>query len=69
MTTRIAVCPEEARSCLMKSMEMEFHSFEEIGSCFRSLYGLYLGTFAYTQVVHEQMYSLMKVCTLAQIYL
>ena len=36
MTTRIAVCPEEARSCSMKSMEMEFHDFEGMESCFRS---------------------------------
>ena len=68
MTTRIVVCPEEARSCLMKSMEMEFHSFEGIESCFRSPYGLCLGTFACTQVVHEETYSLMKVCTPSQVY-
>ena len=36
MTTRIAVCSEEAGSCLMKSMEMEFHGFDGMGSCFRS---------------------------------
>ena len=63
MTTRIVVCPEEAGSCLMKSIEMEFHGFEGMGSYFRSLYGLCLGTFACTQVVHEETYSLMKVCT------
>ena len=69
MTTRIMVCPEEARSCSMESMKIEFHGFEGIGSCFRSLYGLYLGTFAHAQVVHEEMYSLMKVHTPGQVYL
>ena len=68
MTTRIAVCPEEARSCSMKSMEMEFHSFKGMGSYFRSPYGLCLGTFAHTQVVHEETYSLMNVCTPGQVY-
>ena len=68
MTTKIAVCLEEAGSCSMKSMEMEFHGFDGIGSCFRSLYGLCLGTFAHTQVVHEETYSLMKVHTPGQVY-
>ena len=67
-TTRIAVCLEEARSCSIKSMEMEFHDFEGIESCFRSPYGLCLGTFACAQVVHEEMYSLMKVRTPGQVY-
>ena len=69
MTTRIAVCPEEARSCLMKSMEMEFYDFDGMGSCFRSPYGLCLGTFVHAQVVHEETYSLVKVCTSGQVYL
>ena len=69
MTTRIVVCVEEAGSCSMKSMEMEFHGFEGMESCFRSLYGLCLGTFACAQVVHEEMYSLMKVCTSSQVNL
>ena len=51
----------------MKSMEMEFHGFEGIGSCFRSPYGLCLGTFVHTQMVHEEMYSLMKVHTPSQV--
>ena len=42
----------------MKSMEMEFHGFEGMGSCFRSPYGLCLRTFAHTQVVHEETYVL-----------
>ena len=66
-TTRIAVCLEEARSCLMKSMEMEFHGFDGMGSAFRSPYGLCLGIFVHTQVVHEETYSLMKVCTPGQV--
>ena len=53
----------------MKFMEMEFHGFERMGSCFRSLYGLCLGTFICAQVAHEETYSLMKVCTLGQVYL
>ena len=69
MTTKIAVYPEEARSCLIKSMEMEFHGFEGMGSCFRSPYGLCLGTFIHTQVVQEETYSLMKVHTPDQVYL
>ena len=69
MTTRIVVCLKEARSCSMKSMEMEFHGFEGMGSCFRSPYGLCLGTFVRAQVVHEETYSLMKVCTPGQVYL
>ena len=68
-TTRIVVCLEEAGSCLIKSMEMEFHGFEGMGSCFRSPYSLCLETFACAQVVHKEMYSLMKVCTLGQVYL
>ena len=68
MTTRIAVCLEEAGSCSMKSMEMEFHGFEGMGSCFRSPYGLCLETFARAQVVHEETYSLMNVHTPSQVY-
>ena len=66
-TTRIAVCLEEAGSCLMKSMEMEFHGFEGMRSCFRSPYGLCLGTFTHTQMVHEETYSLIKVHTPGQV--
>ena len=69
MTTRIVVYLEEAGSFLMKSMEIEFHGFNGMESCFRSLYGLCLGTFVHTQVVLEEMYSLMKVCTPGQVYL
>ena len=56
-TTKIAVCLEEAGSCLMKSMEMEFHGFNGMGSCFRSPYGLCLGTFVHTQVVSKYLPS------------
>ena len=68
MTTKIVVCLKEAGSCLMKSMEMEFYGFEGMGSCFRSSYGLYLGTFVHVQVVHEETYSLIKVHTPGQVY-
>ena len=61
MTTKIAVCLKEAESCSIKSIEMEFHNFEGMRGCFRSPYCLCLGIFTYTQVVHEEMYSLMKV--------
>ena len=69
MTTKIVVCLEKAGSCSLESMEMEFHGFKGVGSCFRSLYGLCLETFACTQVVHEKMYSFMKVHTPSQVYL
>ena len=62
MTTRIMVCPEEARSCSMKSMEMKFHGFKGMGSCLRSPYSLCLRTFTQVQVVQEETYSLTKVC-------
>ena len=59
MTIKIAVCPEEAGSYLMKSMKMEFHDFERMGSCFRNLYGLCLRTLTCAHMVHEEMYSFM----------
>ena len=68
MTAKIMVCLEEAGSCSMKSMEIKFHSFDGMRSCFRSSYGLCLRTFVHKQVVHE-IYSLMKVCTPGQVYL
>ena len=69
MITKIAVYLEEAGSCSMKSMEMEFYGFEKIGSCFRSPYGLCLGTFMHVQVVHEETYSLMKISVLLARYI
>jgi len=35
--TKIMSNPEDDRSFLMKSIEMEFHSRSEIGSCLRDL--------------------------------
>ena len=35
-TTRMEVKPSKAGSCSMKSMDMEFHGFSGMGSCFRS---------------------------------
>ena len=69
MTTKIVVCLEEAESCSMKFIEIEFLNFKEIRSCFRSSYGLCLETFVHTQVVHEKMYSFMKVHTPSQVCL
>ena len=37
MSTKIVVCPEEVGSCLIKSMRIEFHGFDRMKSCFRSL--------------------------------
>ena len=35
MTMRIEVKPEDGESCSMKSIDMEFHGFLGIGSCFK----------------------------------
>ena len=35
--TKIVLNPENDRSFLMKSIEMEFHGHSGIGSCFRDL--------------------------------
>ena len=34
-TTRIEVKPEDGGSCSIKSIDMEFHGFSGIGSCFK----------------------------------
>ena len=39
MTTKIAVKPNEGGNCSMKSINVEFHGFSEIGRCQRLLYG------------------------------
>src|SRR5258708_37025840 len=38
--TNIAVCPADARSCSIKSIEMDSHGCGGIGSCLRKPYGL-----------------------------
>ena len=40
MTTRMAVKPEENRSCLIRSMDMEFHGDFGTGRGLRRPYGL-----------------------------
>src|ERR1700719_3196871 len=52
-TTRIAVKPELSGSCLMKSIEVEFHSFSGMGSCLSIPYGLCRGAFALPQMVQD----------------
>src|SRR6266581_608922 len=52
-TTKMAVNLEEVGSCSMKSIKMEFHRHLGIGSCFSKLYGLWQGTLAWAQAVHE----------------
>ena len=53
-TTSMEVNPEDGGSCSMKSMEMEFHGFSGMGSCFSNPYGLCLGTFARAQDVQDE---------------
>src|SRR6266705_3511372 len=52
-TTKMAVNPEDAGSCSMKSIEMEFHRHLGIGSCFSKPYSLWWGALARVQAVHE----------------
>ena len=52
-TTRMEVKPEEAGSCSMKSMDMEFHGHLGIRSCLRRLNGLCQGVLACMQDVQE----------------
>src|SRR4029077_19200490 len=54
-TTKIEVKPEDAGSCSMKSMEMEFHRRLGTGSCLSRPNGLCCGTLARVQVVQEDM--------------
>ena len=53
-TTRMEVNPEDGGSCSMKSIDMEFHGFLGMGSCFSKPKGLCLGTFARAQVVQDE---------------
>ena len=50
-TTRMEVNPEDGGSCSMKSIDMEFHGFLGMGSCFNKPKGLCLRTFMRVQVV------------------
>src|SRR6266581_5370034 len=51
-TTKMAMNPEDAGSCSMKSIEMEFHRRSGIRSCFSKPYSLWQGTLAWVQAVH-----------------
>ena len=55
MTTRMDVNPEGGGSCSMRSVDMEFHSFLQMGSFFNKLKGLCLGTFVQVQVMQDEM--------------
>ena len=52
-TMRIVVEPAEAGSCSMKSIDIEFHSFSGIGSCWRVPYGLWHWDLDCMQVVQD----------------
>ena len=53
MTTRMAVKPSKGGSCSIKSMEMEFHGFSWMGSCFRRLKGWWQGVLEQAQDIQE----------------
>src|SRR5260221_4948470 len=57
-TTKIAVNPSDMGNCLMKSMEMESHSWLGMGSCFSRLYGLWQGVLDLVQLVDDLMYPI-----------
>ena len=52
-TTKIVVNPSEGGNCSMKSMEIEFHGFSGIGSCWRLPYGWCRGALDLVQVVQD----------------
>src|SRR5258708_22934495 len=55
MITRIAVNPSDMGSCLMKSIEINSQGCAGIGSCLRSLYGLWCGALVHVQLVQDFM--------------
>src|SRR5258708_1976386 len=55
MITRIAVNPSDMGSCLMKSIEIDSQGWAGIGSCLRSLYGLWCGALVHVQLVQDFM--------------
>src|SRR6266436_5322332 len=55
MITRIAVNPSNVGSCSMKSIEINSQGWAGIGSCLRSLYGLWHGTLVHAQLVQDFM--------------
>ena len=52
-TTKIVVNPSEGGNCSMKSMEIEFHGFSGIGSCWRLPYGWCQGALDLVQVMQD----------------
>ena len=52
-TTKIAVNPSEGGNCSMKYMEIKFHGFSGIGSCWRLPYGRCQGALDLVQVVQD----------------
>src|SRR5258708_477754 len=53
MITRIAVNPSNMGSCSMKSIEINSQGWAGIGSCLRSLYGLWHGALVCEQLVQD----------------
>src|SRR5258707_9117073 len=53
--TRITVNPSDVGSCLMKSIEIDSQGWAGIGSCLRSLYGLWHGALVCAQLVQDFM--------------
>ena len=60
--TNIAVCPSDAGSCSIKSIEMDSHGRGGIGSCLRKPYGLCLFALECAHTVQDQMYCLTIRC-------
>src|SRR5260370_18903603 len=56
--TNIAVCPSDARSCSIKSIEMDSHSCGGIGSCLRKPYGLCQFALEHVHTIQDRMYCL-----------
>src|SRR5258706_14640390 len=56
--TNIAMCPSDARSCSIKSIEMDSHGHGGIGSCLRKPYGLCQFALECAHTVQDQMYCL-----------
>src|SRR5258708_9177607 len=56
--TNIAMCPSDAGSCSIKSIEMDSHGHGGIGSCLRKPYGLCLFALERAHTVQDRMYCL-----------
>src|SRR5258708_29073112 len=51
--TRITVNPSDVGSCSMKSIKIDSQGWLGIGSCLRSLYGLWCGALVHAQLVQD----------------